>query len=51
MKILSVDKMADSEFTIFLRKLTTCRPSYLAVAAVLIMGLVVASALKREYSG
>lgn len=50
MKILLLDKMAESEFVIFLRKLTTCRPSYLAIAAVLIMGLVVASALKRKSS-
>jgi len=51
MKILLLDKMSDSECAIFLRKLTTCRPSYLAIAAVLIMGLVVASALKRKSSG
>ena len=40
--------MTDSECIIFLRKLTTCKPSYLMFAAVLIMGLVVASALKRK---
>ena len=50
MKILLFDKMADSEFGIFLRKLATCRPGYLAITAVLIMGLVVASALKRKSS-
>ena len=50
MKILLFDKMADSEFGIFLRKLATCRPSYLAITAVLIMCLVVASALKRKLS-
>ena len=48
MKILLFDKMADSEFSIFLRKLSTCRPSNLAITAVLIMGLVVASAIKRK---